>query len=541
MSRRIHALPTRGAAPTTYNTALPPYIAQQQQRTDSTNSQDSILTQVPLAYHMPPAQQQQFMQQDAYGGEVNRYQGRINGGNGFGQRGMNPITVSFAANEGFLHQAANGYAHGHGGFDGRAQNGNSFQHGGPVYQNGGNDGGFGQGMDGAQRQQYAPQNQYGAQTPYSHYGQGGSIDGYDHFNNGSVQDTDAGYQNFNYASAGQGQHFQNGKFGHNGGHNGSNMTYQVSQRQAQGYGNGNGFQNRQYPVQIPYINPKDANRGRSSFGKQIKLNVEAQPYQPSSNLSSMSTVVDSFTPHTPSKRNSGSTNYQYGGAVQSPKTNPSSPTKSHSKASTRESSQERSSSHTSQANHRSLAGSPTPIARAPPSSEPRNAVTPTLRSRRERLVVGSATDPSHKQKMANWLENIPVDAGGGQQAQSQTQHIMSPPKMSSLLHSGGNEHVALSPIVESDPFTDQPVPVRPLTAMSKLNNPFAPTANMMSPYAGNDRLPQPTMSASLRALTNNGACKPELRMAMDSLPFVEYCRLARVDTWGVVKIKNVSP
>ncbi|KAF8864625.1 hypothetical protein BDZ45DRAFT_581744 [Acephala macrosclerotiorum] len=49
------------------------------------------------------------------------------------------------------------------------------------------------------------------------------------------------------------------------------------------------------------------------------------------------------------------------------------------------------------------------------------------------------------------------------------------------------------------------------------------------------------MSGALRALTDGGRMKPTVDQALDTrnLPFVEYCRNAKVDQWGVVKIRNI--
>ncbi|KAH7336225.1 hypothetical protein BKA65DRAFT_403028 [Rhexocercosporidium sp. MPI-PUGE-AT-0058] len=56
---------------------------------------------------------------------------------------------------------------------------------------------------------------------------------------------------------------------------------------------------------------------------------------------------------------------------------------------------------------------------------------------------------------------------------------------------------------------------------------------------GGGLLQKPPVSAPLRRLTANG--KPAISDALEpvNLPFVEYCRMAREDTWGVIKIKNI--
>jgi hypothetical protein len=50
------------------------------------------------------------------------------------------------------------------------------------------------------------------------------------------------------------------------------------------------------------------------------------------------------------------------------------------------------------------------------------------------------------------------------------------------------------------------------------------------------------MSRQLALLTQGGKVKPSIEEALDSknLPFVEYCRKAKADDFGVIRIKNVS-
>lgn len=50
------------------------------------------------------------------------------------------------------------------------------------------------------------------------------------------------------------------------------------------------------------------------------------------------------------------------------------------------------------------------------------------------------------------------------------------------------------------------------------------------------------MSRQLTLLTQGGKMKPSIEEALDSknLPFIEYCRKAKADDFGVIRIKNVS-
>ena len=52
---------------------------------------------------------------------------------------------------------------------------------------------------------------------------------------------------------------------------------------------------------------------------------------------------------------------------------------------------------------------------------------------------------------------------------------------------------------------------------------------------------QGVMSRQLAALTHGGTRKPTIEEALDqnNLPFVEYCRKAKADEFGVIRIKNV--
>lgn len=95
------------------------------------------------------------------------------------------------------------------------------------------------------------------------------------------------------------------------------------------------------------------------------------------------------------------------------------------------------------------------------------------------------------------------------------------------MYSSGNTAVALKTVGDSsDPFTS-------LT-------PFA-TSPFTAPYRGH-LVGQPGMSKQLAILTKNGKVQPSVSDALDArnLPFTEFCRQAKEDDWGVIKVKNVG-
>jgi len=95
------------------------------------------------------------------------------------------------------------------------------------------------------------------------------------------------------------------------------------------------------------------------------------------------------------------------------------------------------------------------------------------------------------------------------------------------MYSSGNNVVALKAVGDSnDPFTS-------LTPFA--SSPFS------APYRGH-LVGRPGMSKELAILTENGKIKPNINDALDArnLPFTEFCRQAKEDDWGVIKVKNVS-
>ncbi|KAK0109877.1 hypothetical protein ONS95_002548 [Cadophora gregata] len=595
MSRRVANLnlPTgKGGAPT----AVPQFLSVETNlSTDSTDSQGSVRTQVPGSYHQQS--QQRAMQEEQWYGQIDNgalpfATPDLNSSSTFmsavpgASKGLNPNSQPFAppvGGEGYASPSLgfvagtqkpassyggsvnNGYStqlktaqsfygnyvppqkqmsdygmavqNGHGGYDRRGSMG------GYQSQNGGfpapNPYGHGNGAV-----QYPASSTYGSaqiggppsyngasnHNPYAHFGQRVAMNGYGYQTNGQTNNSYP--NNATYGVANTSHTYQNSQYG-SANDNGYYPPGQAWVGQYQGH--------NQYAVQAPYIQPSNINRGKSTYYGSAKPNAAAPPYHPS-NLTTAPVVNANYQSRHPENENH---EIQDGGAVRPPSRAPSrinstSPTKS--KASTVDSSAEPSSSLRSGSIEEKVSGqgSPTPVARRPQefSSEPRNSRTPTLRSRRGQTLVPS-TDPSSKQAMVNWLENV---------------FPTPPPKMSSLelsadsKLSGGDilaqAGVTLPSITpaglglrsDADPFTTA---IQRVTPIKPALNPFAPLPQHLSPYTGGSLLQKPPVSAPLRRLAVNG--KPAISDALEpaNLPMVEYCRLAREDTWGVIRIKNI--
>jgi len=95
----------------------------------------------------------------------------------------------------------------------------------------------------------------------------------------------------------------------------------------------------------------------------------------------------------------------------------------------------------------------------------------------------------------------------------------------------------------------RPAGTNPLKPIREGEDPFT---TVLNPFNGISSLTGPVrgtlvgrkgMSKELAILTKNGTVKPTLGEALDTkiLPFTEFCRDAKPDTWGVIRIKNVSP
>ena len=87
---------------------------------------------------------------------------------------------------------------------------------------------------------------------------------------------------------------------------------------------------------------------------------------------------------------------------------------------------------------------------------------------------------------------------------------------------------------QSDPFKSDPFTSASLTPYGKNGTPFT------APYRGH-LVGRPGASKELAILTAGGTEIPKIDVALDprNLPFTEYCRNARIDEWGVIKIRNV--
>jgi hypothetical protein len=287
-----------------------------------------------------------------------------------------------------------------------------------------------------------------------------------------------------------------------------------------------------------YVNPANAHRGKVDYSNS-RQPVGQSGYGHGHPTSNLATAPVLHAGGIQNAKVSSSHNVKFGGPVLPPsKVNkpPSSPAKSVRAATP-------ASAHGHQSTVNSEAA-PTPGPKTQPldlefSSEPRNTVTPTLRSRRSQTISNAVTDPARKQVMSQWLDNVP-DLSSGEDFQGSNIQSKSPPKMLSLRGSGTVDAKSLSTINENDPFTG---PSRPHAATT-YNNPFAPKPQLPGPYTPGNRLIGPPTGPSphLHALTSGGTRRPTFEEALhpNNFPFVEICRLATEDKWGVIKIRNVS-
>lgn len=588
MERRVANLPTAKNLFAGRN-ALPPYMAPEHQHTNSSGSQDSILTQIPLPYHMAEGQY-------AHGGNYYAPAPAMQSNEPF----ATPDIPSHATFESYgqarstpLNPNSPPYVPPGSGyppaFDPNYNAGGSFgqslqpppgAHMGSEQQYPGANN-YGQGdtsmsdsVVGGQGAQFQPP--YGAQMgqgPYGHFSDHG-MNEYQPYGMASqvpppttyVQASTTISPAMSYTS-GSTQGWQTMSFGRPQGNTGRGSTSYgqhqgASGMQGQGWAHQYGGHN-QYgvpaPVQ-PYVHPSNANRGKTA-GKTAGKPVVKLPTNDSrkNNNRPSSNFAGGAGAFMNNQKQRGGQN-KFGGPVLPPSKVTGSPTKS--KASTHESWHEIQSQTTSQAALQAAskaasqaasqdtseddvksfsdAGSPTPAAKVRKESdfqsENRNAQTPTLRTRRGQTVnFGSATDPARK--TADWINKLPTMTGpDGENTRAP------PPRMMNLLTNaiGGQEISRLRPINEADPFTGAPRSGSRGNA-PLLNSSFAPH-QLTTAYSAPLALGPPGMSPPLRMLTDNGKIMPSVDVALDTenLPFVEYCRTAKVDEWGVIKISNVS-
>lgn len=556
MERRRGTLPTgKGVA-----FVIPDYIAyEQHQSTDSSGSQDSVMTQVPLPYHLP--NDHTYNQDFNYIPQIESTtdwntpiipststftfpprQGSMAKSlnpssspyvpSGYTPSIAGPVPQSFQQpmqqfdNNGFMRSGVMAQPNQQQGQQigmQQYQSGNSFrpqvnmQLGGPV------------GGTSPQFQSSFP----ATQGLYGHYGaMGGMNAGMNEFNpynaglahmspygSNAVVLPDQGYGmmsfNSNYQSMPYGSAAAGGlnQPSYNPMHAGPNNSMQTSQPQQ--------FTkpaaNTNYGVRVPPYFP-------SSTGKQI-MGVSAQGVHHSSNLATASALS-----YGGKSQQTGNT--KLGGPVLAPPkiAKASSPTKS--VASTRDSSRDRGSGFSEEDRGRTPGATPKTHALGLEfSSEPRNSETPRLRSRRGQSISDILTNPVRRNSTAGRFDNAPPLVNPTLQDNFEKRR-RSPPKMLSLLAAGGVDTSILSPINENDPFSG--------TRPRPMSNLFAPITALSGPVGGLVGQPQ-RMSNQLRLLTDGGRCKPTIEEAFSprNLPFIEIGRNLNPDEWGVIKIKNV--
>jgi hypothetical protein len=537
---------------------IPQYMtSEQQQSGDSAGSQDSVRTQIPLSYHLPSnashGPSQSYVTTASSGqqiGNITRPWGtpdlsgtatfeNVHGGTSRSSRSLNPTSAPYVPP----------------GYPPTAQShGTNISMTSPYLEPAAQVGGM----------PYPPANPYsqaqvdggiqlqssygGASTmnPYAHFGSAEGMNAYNPYSAGLGLQTNSYATSsgvspaMSHASLASAQStYQSLPYGPGTGAGVNAPTSYVQTGQsgaAQGWA-GMYTPQVQYQAQSPspsYVNPANAHRGKPAHSNsRPPFGQSGFGYShPTSNLATAPVMNAAGNQNA---KVTSAQNQKFGGPVLPPSKTirPDSPPKS-----------ARESTHTSSPDRRSRVNSesaPTPGPKTQPldlefSSEPRNTVTPTLRSRRGQSISNAVTDPTRKQATSNWLDNIP-DLGAAEGRDSQYQ---SPPKMLSLLGSGAVEAKPLSTINENDPFIG---PSRS-RATTVYNNPFAPKPQMPSPYsAGNSLIGPPTgPSPHLRALTSSGTRYPTFEEALDpkNFPFVEMCREAKEVNFGVIKIKNVS-
>ena len=172
------------------------------------------------------------------------------------------------------------------------------------------------------------------------------------------------------------------------------------------------------------------------------------------------------------------------------------------------------------------------------NSEPRKNDGLSIRFRRGHTE--SSVIPKRKDSVFDWLKSTPDSGTTNLGESSGGRRRPSPPKMG-LLAAGSAAASSLKTINEDDPFVYGP---SDLKGKKREVDPFA-SMQAVVPYSKSSLglvRESSGMSAQLRNLTSHGTRKPTFAEAADTknLPFAEICRLSREDTWGVVKIKNVS-
>jgi hypothetical protein len=553
------------------HTPIPQYLMNQNQlSTDSNDSQDSMLTQVPMPYHMSPdafAGQQGAAGQVMYNAQFRapnfQHTAQYGGMPGASSKPLNPTSSVYvpggSQQMGFHSQTPPmpqpGYSQWQGGPYGYSQTAPVNQYT-PTSQN------YGQNP-----QQMAPC-QWSSGTQYNQGGppHGGSMNNATTKFSPTFGAPEGSYQHSGTsASAMKAYSDQTGRsgspvLGASAFSPGASFSYppgsgsnvQTQSAQGNSHGQAGHFQNDRNPqdmsaggqVGISSHGGQDFTYGARS-GAEVGVNGEEHKY----NLATTAVVAYNEKSH-------NSYSSDTGGSVQSPEFQESSPTKS--RASSRLSQHSRSTADPASAHPSSHSGQgeaikrgSTPSDQARPlnlefSSEPRgfrsesrdsndSCTAHQLRSRRKQSTASLSSETPRRYTDSGELEKT-IKSLALSEKSDDMKRVSNPPKMLNLLGAGGISSNALSPITEGQSAYTSAPPVRSLI------DPFGPTPSMNVPYNGSALLaPGNNMSNALRTLTANGTRRPSVQeaLATNNLPFVEICRAAKEDTWGVVKIKNV--
>ncbi|EPE26002.1 RNA-binding, RBD [Glarea lozoyensis ATCC 20868] len=557
------------------HTPIPPYIANQNQlSTDSNDSQDSVLTQVPMSYHMansfaPQQNSTDQAVQNAQFTQQNFHQGDQSGGvSGISSKPLNPTSSEFSpqgsqfwknSSPQMPSTPSTGYNGQRSGQpQGRGQKTNpqtNLTANGQIY---------------AQHQYKMAPSQISSAHFYSNNQAGSAQDtmsgsGYQY---NSIFGAPAGSYQYSGTSASAMNAYQSQNRGHQPPalgaafshgpsfvqHNAARGASEVGPARGGNAGETGargevGQNSRNFPNQnaLAYGNFSQRSGQDFTYGARSGMGAGFNGEGHKSNMAavSVSTYPDSSR---------GSYSSGTGGPVRphvlrdsSPDRSMTSSNLSHHSRSIADTASANPSSHSAQGD--SITRGPTPGEQSQPlnlefSSEPRGirtasrnsnqSSTPDIRPRRRQSTVSLSSDTLRRHTetwdIAKTLKGLDVN----DKTEDMKRHN-NPPKMINLLAAGGITSGILSPITEGQGMYASAPPVRSL-------DPFGPTPSMSSPYSGSTSLaPVNNMSNALRALTANGSRKPSVEEALllNNLPFIEMCRTAKVDTWGVVKIKNI--
>ena len=147
--------------------------------------------------------------------------------------------------------------------------------------------------------------------------------------------------------------------------------------------------------------------------------------------------------------------------------------------------------------------------------------TPQLRSRRGQSIA-SVSDTVRNQTVSSWAVAVSHSSDSSVVNNEDMRRRGSP--VNTLSNA-----LTMSAITAADPF------------ISSVNNSHPFDCMAAGPFIGNFAAKGP-FSNDLLTLTSGGRRNPSLSDAIDphNVPFAEYCRFAKPDNWGVIKIKNLS-